>query len=54
MKLVVEIVAVITLLVSGNYLAHKFIQKFRQETLTKLDRGLTPLSKFSSELTRKN
>jgi len=53
MKMVVEIVAAIILLVSENYLAPKLIQKFRQETLTKLDRGLPSLSKFSSELTRK-
>ncbi|HLD91026.1 MAG TPA: hypothetical protein VI911_08450 [Patescibacteria group bacterium] len=53
MKIVVEIVTAIILLVSGNYLAPKLIQKFQKETLIKLDRGLSPLSKFSSGLTRK-
>jgi len=54
MKIVVEIVAAVILLVSGNYFAPKLIQNFKIETLTKLDRGLSPLSKFSSDLTRKN
>jgi len=50
MKMVVEIVAAIILLVSGNYLVPKLIQKFRQGTLNKLDRGFSPLSKISLKL----
>ena len=53
MKIVVEIIVAVILLASGNYLAPKLIQKFEKETLIKLDRGLSPLSKFSSELTFK-
>ncbi len=53
MKIVVEIVAAIVLLVSGNYLAPRLIEKFKQETIVKLDKGISSLSKFSSDLTRK-
>jgi len=53
MKRVVEIVAAIILLVSGNYLALRLIEKFKQETIFKLDKGISSLSKFSSDLTRK-
>ena len=51
MKAVAEIVAAIILLVSGGYLAPKAIESFKKETLMKVDKGLSPLSTFTHNLT---
>jgi len=50
MKAVAEIVAAIILLASGGYLAPKAVESFKKETLTKVDKGLSSLSKFSTKL----
>ncbi len=54
MKAVAEIVAAIILLASGGYLAPKAVEKFKKETLMKVDKGLLPLNIFSNKLTSPN
>lgn len=51
MKAVAEIVAAVILLASGGYLAPKAIEKFKKETLIKVNKGLPPLSTFTNNLT---
>ena len=51
MKAVAEIVAAIILLASGGYFAPKAVESFKKETLTKVDKGLHPLSTFTNNLT---
>ena len=50
MKEVVGIIAAVILLISGGHMAPKVIIQFKKETLKKVDRGLSPLSSFSSKL----
>ena len=53
MKAVVEIVAAVILLVSGSYIAPKIVSEFKIETIKKVDRGLSPLAPFASQLSKK-
>lgn len=50
MKEVVGIIAAVILLVSGGHIVPKAIMQFKKETIKKVDRGLSPLSSFTSKL----
>lgn len=53
MKAVAEIVAAIFLLATGGYLAPKAVESFKIEALTKVNKGLPPLQRFTEKITTK-
>lgn len=52
MKAVAEIVATIILLASGGYLTPKAVDALKKEALMKVDKGLSPLGKFTHQLNK--
>ena len=52
MKAVVEIVAAIILLASSGYLAPKAVERFKKETLHRINNGIPSLQNFSQKLLR--
>ena len=54
MKAVVEIVAAVILLASSGYLAPKAVEKFKKETILKINTGHSQLESFSRSLIKRS